>query len=109
MGSGREDLDVRMLGEGRPFFLEFVNRCRMYNIILCVCVRARARVRACVRACVCVCVCVLTSRSLLQGQADQPWNMAVTVDLLEADSSPRIVTLPVIHVRKVRIYMYVES
>ena len=26
MGSGREDLDVRMLGEGRPFFLEFVNR-----------------------------------------------------------------------------------
>ena len=57
MGSGREDLDVRMLGEGRPFFLEFVNRCRMYNIILCVCVCARARVRACVRACVRVCVC----------------------------------------------------
>jgi len=25
VGSGREDLDVRMLGEGRPFFLEFIN------------------------------------------------------------------------------------
>mmetsp|Transcript_21429 Transcript_21429/g.70985 ORF Transcript_21429/g.70985 Transcript_21429/m.70985 type:complete len:529 (-) Transcript_21429:46-1632(-) len=25
MGSGREDVDVRMLGEGRPFFIEFVN------------------------------------------------------------------------------------
>jgi hypothetical protein len=46
-------------------------------------------------------------RNLLQGQADQPWDLAVTVDLLEADSSPRIVTLPVIHVRKVRICMYV--
>lgn len=25
IGAGREDLDVRMLGEGRPFLLEFVN------------------------------------------------------------------------------------
>ena len=25
VGSGREDLDVRMLGEGRPFFIEFIN------------------------------------------------------------------------------------
>jgi tRNA U54 and U55 pseudouridine synthase Pus10 len=33
VGSGREDLDVRMLGEGRPFFLEFLNRCPTYNII----------------------------------------------------------------------------
>ena len=24
-GSGREDIDVRMLGHGRPFILEFVN------------------------------------------------------------------------------------
>ena len=24
-GSGREDIDVRMLGDGRPFILEFVN------------------------------------------------------------------------------------
>ena len=24
-GSGREDIDVRMLGHGRPFILEFIN------------------------------------------------------------------------------------
>ena len=24
-GSGREDIDVRMLGDGRPFILEFIN------------------------------------------------------------------------------------
>ena len=24
-GSGREDIDVRMLGNGRPFILEFIN------------------------------------------------------------------------------------
>ena len=24
-GSGREDIDVRMIGQGRPFILEFIN------------------------------------------------------------------------------------
>ena len=40
-------------------------------------------------------------RNLVQGQDDKPWDMVVEVDLLAADSSPRIVSLPVIHVRKV--------
>ena len=40
-------------------------------------------------------------RNLLQDQADKPWDMTTLVDLVEADTSPRIVSLPVIHVRKV--------
>jgi len=40
-------------------------------------------------------------RNLLQGQDDKPWSMTALVDLIGADMSPRIVSLPVIHVRKV--------
>ena len=49
------------------------------------------------------------TRNLLQDQADKPWAMTVTVDLLEADASPRIVSLPVIHVVKVTTTENVNS
>jgi hypothetical protein len=40
-------------------------------------------------------------RNLLLEQGDSAWEMVAKVDLLEADMSPRIISLPVIHVRKV--------
>jgi hypothetical protein len=39
-------------------------------------------------------------RNLQQGKSDEPWSITAQLDLLEADASPRIVSLPVIHVRK---------
>jgi hypothetical protein len=40
-------------------------------------------------------------RDMLLGQGDKEWELTALVDLLEADMSPRIVTLPVIQVLKV--------
>ena len=40
-------------------------------------------------------------RNLQQGKNDQPWSITAKLNLLKADASPRIVSLPVIHVRKV--------
>jgi len=50
--AGREDIDVRMLGSGRPFVLELVGACARLVVE-----RSNASARVCV-CCVCVCMCV---------------------------------------------------